>query len=184
MPKRVFDLEEEYVSLTNPNFKRKKNNKFLKVIYIFFSVLLMIILILFSTDLFLYYNSRIVIKRKKNIYSSKMVGIKGFVSVYTNGTKGPITSDRSKDDGRKANIYNRIINIPDNDLETFYYDYEGFKKLDNILETHEEYICQLTGYKEFEITCPLNYHIVIEKAFYGRYIHDTKHCIVDIKVKK
>jgi len=71
----------------------------------------------------------------------------------------------------------KILNITENDLETFYYDQETFDSLDESLVMEDEYFCESNGYKkEYEIKCPKYYHIAIDKAYYGRYVRDLTHC--------
>jgi len=44
----------------------------------------------------------------------------------------------------------------------------------------DEYFCESEGYRnEYEIKCPFYYHIVIDKAFYGRFARDMTHCTED-----
>ncbi|ORX45581.1 hypothetical protein BCR36DRAFT_585606 [Piromyces finnis] len=70
-----------------------------------------------------------------------------------------------------------MVNVTDNELENFYYDYETFDSLEDKLAMKDEYFCESQGYEnEYEIKCPLYYHIVIDKSFYGRYARDLKHC--------
>jgi len=73
------------------------------------------------------------------------------------------------------------------DFEKFYYDYEAFDKLEEIIPREEEYLCQVNypteGVDGYYLTCPKHYTLVIDDSFYGRYANDTTHCPVDIHGK-
>ncbi|ORX81900.1 hypothetical protein BCR32DRAFT_327107 [Anaeromyces robustus] len=79
-----------------------------------------------------------------------------------------------------------IIDNNEEDFKSFYYDIEGFEKLEKFIEK-EEYICetelQTESHKEFNIVCPIHYTINIDEAFYGRYANDTIHCTVNNKTE-
>jgi len=103
----------------------------------------------------------------------------GFIPLNEKILDGPITTNREKDDGRKRNLYSMIRKEDD----SFYYDYNGFNKLENETSVQSVYFCEL--HSKFrpevlngqEISCPKHYTIVIDKAFYGRYANDIKHCL-------
>jgi len=104
----------------------------------------------------------------------------GFVFVNEKDTKGPITTNRKKDDGTKLNLYS-MINEENDD---FYYKQDEFDALDDIIPDKSDYLCELgTGfapeaYKGYEISCPTHYTIEIDKVFYGRHANDKEHCNV------
>lgn len=91
---------------------------------------------------------------------------------------GPITTDRELDDGTKRNLYSMIRSNDD----SFYYKYDEFNRLDEIISKKPEYICEdysrirPEAQKGHDIACPRYYTIKIDKAFYGRYANDTQHC--------
>jgi len=128
-----------------------------------------------------------LINRKKNIYSNYF-SLPNFELLYTNGTKGPITVNRKKDDGNKFNIYNMITENNNEDFESFFYDKDEFNKLSKKVSKDEEYLCELGLPSEstegYYLICPAQYTIAIDKAFYGRYANDKSHCNVDDKGKK
>eukprot|EP00833_Pecoramyces_ruminatium_P002279 jgi/Orpsp1_1/1176311/evm.model.c7180000057141.1 len=91
---------------------------------------------------------------------------------------GPITINTEKDDGTKRNLFN-IVKMEDN---SFYYNQEYYNKLNETISMKSEFFCELKnkyrpeGIKGYDISCPLYYKIKIDKAFYGRYAKDKKHC--------
>ncbi|KAG4088936.1 hypothetical protein H8356DRAFT_957715 [Neocallimastix lanati (nom. inval.)] len=125
----------------------------------------------------------------------------GFMYLRKSYPKGPITLDRTRDDGSKLNLYsimkktmatttttNTSSENPENDEE---YDddnedkdrvYESFKKLEEILPSQSQYLCELDrekppeGQKGYILECPKHYTLLIEKAYYGRYENDKINC--------
>jgi len=103
----------------------------------------------------------------------------GFVLVDPSIPQGPITVNKTADNGTKLN-YNELINPED---DSFYYNEEEFNALKNITHVGKEvYFCELgTGfppehYKSYDIACPTYYTIAIDKVFYGRHAKDNKNC--------
>jgi hypothetical protein len=103
----------------------------------------------------------------------------GFTLVDEKIPNGPITVDRKKDDGTKRNIFKMARHEDDN----FYYNYEDFNKLNSTTPIKEEYFCELKSknrpetLKGYDISCPFQYTIKIDKSFFGRYGGDRNHCI-------
>ncbi|KAL6605112.1 hypothetical protein U3516DRAFT_507305, partial [Neocallimastix sp. 'constans'] len=128
----------------------------------------------------------------------------GFMYLRKSYPKGPITLDRTRDDGSKLNLYsimkktmatttttNTSSENPENDEE---YDddnedkdrvYESFKKLEEILPSQSQYLCELDrekppeGQKGYILECPKHYTLLIEKAYYGRYENDKINCVTN-----
>jgi len=129
-------------------------------------------------------NKNIYVGRKENIYSKKLP-LNNFHPVNNNGRKGPITVDKELDDGKKVNIYDSILNLTDNKIESFLYSKETFKQLDEKIPKDERYLCEThtitpDNNQSYTVTCPLFYHIIIDKAYYGRYMRDYQHCSEDV----
>ncbi|ORX76536.1 hypothetical protein BCR32DRAFT_296185 [Anaeromyces robustus] len=103
---------------------------------------------------------------------------KGFTYVNLKNTNGPITLNRTLDNGKKRNLFN-ITTIED---DSFYYDYNKYKNLKNELEKKIEHFCELPRnirpevQKGYEILCPKYYVIKIDNAFYGRRKNETEYC--------
>jgi len=105
--------------------------------------------------------------------------VEGFMPLYTNGTKGPITTNRELDDGKKKNIYSYILENNEEDFNKFYYDIKSFLDLPETIEKEEEYSCEMKRPYENKGTiliCPEHYGITIDDAFFGRYANDLEHC--------
>jgi len=107
--------------------------------------------------------------------------VEGFVSLFKNGTKGPITTNELLDDGKKKNIYSKIIENNEENFNNFYYDIQKFLDLPSTIEKDEMYFCESRNpFESFteDISCPEHYVITIDDAYYGRREDDKKHCIL------
>ncbi|OUM60469.1 glycosyltransferase family 34 protein [Piromyces sp. E2] len=180
----MFD-EEEYTLIGRQGITRKriKRKGILRILYKICFILIIIFSTYFITKNYLIEveenNEDVInISQSQDIpKDSKLYQIENFFPVNGNNTKGPITINRLKDNGKKTNMYDKILNITENNLDSFYYDYATFNILDQELRMKDEYFCETEGYrKEYEIKCPNYYHIAIDKAFYGRYARDLSHC--------
>jgi len=120
-----------------------------------------------------------------NNKEKSILNIDGFVPLYTNGTKGPITTNRELDNGTKYNVYNMILESNEKDFNSFFYNTDEFKDLSEIVLKKEEYICEigppLESFNGTTLECPLYYSISIDTAFYGRYANDGSHCSINEK---
>ncbi|OUM65747.1 hypothetical protein PIROE2DRAFT_7162 [Piromyces sp. E2] len=120
----------------------------------------------------------------------KEISIDTFQPVNANNTNGPITINKELDDGTKINIFEKIIDIPDNKVENFLFDNETLSALPSRIDKDPRYLCESRyGLTEdvsnsYTLTCPLHYIIKIDKAFFGRYAKDKEHCSRDFKGDK
>jgi len=170
------------------NFLRKPHrlSSFCNFILIILSAILILLSTSYTTKRILNDNKFIFREAKKQFYG-KPIEVEGFIPLYSNGTKGPITTDRTKDDGTKINFYDIILNDKDNKLESFYNDDTTLSNLEENILYNDKYMCEksfgLTNDmgQGYEISCPPFYHLTIDYAFWGRYAHDDNHCIVDFK---
>jgi len=163
---------------------KKKLNKVKRNIVIVFIAILVVVSLLYSLKVL---NENGPKKGKQNYSSPKEITINSFKPVIKNKTNGPITINRELDDGTKVNLFEKIVNNPDNKLENFLYDKETLDSLPLTIEQEERYLCEVSfGLTEdsndsYEITCPMYYSITIDKAFYGRYARDAERCTTDFK---
>jgi len=120
---------------------------------------------------------------KQNLMKNKTQSVvEGFVPLYTNNTKGPITTNRELDDGKKRNIYSKILENNEKNFNEFYYNIQHFLDLPETVEKEDEYVCEKNVPFENEtknIVCPEQYTLVIDEAMYGRYANDKEHCTVN-----
>jgi len=90
---------------------------------------------------------------------------------------GPITINKTIDDGTKRNLYS-IVKFDD----YFYYNYTYINLLEDVIPRKPEYFCELgvektpESQKGYEISCPSYYSIKIKDVFYGRFANDKKRC--------
>eukprot|EP00833_Pecoramyces_ruminatium_P008178 jgi/Orpsp1_1/1182210/evm.model.c7180000080341.1 len=113
--------------------------------------------------------------------------VDGFMPLYTNNTKGPITTNRELDDGKKWNIYSKILENNEEDFNAFYYDKKVLNDLPEIIEKDDVYTCEILRPLENKgtiLTCPEYYTITIDKAFFGRYAKDVERCQISEKFGK
>jgi len=113
--------------------------------------------------------------------------VDGFMPLYTNNTKGPITTNRELDDGKKWNIYSRILENNEEDFNAFFYDNQVLIDLPEIIVKDEIYTCEILRPLENKgtiLTCPEYYTITIDKAFFGRYAKDVERCQISEKFGK
>ncbi|ORX86232.1 hypothetical protein BCR32DRAFT_290208 [Anaeromyces robustus] len=132
-------------------------------------------------------NKYVYIYETKNIYNKK-IPLDNFHRVDNKDKKGPITINKYLDNGKKVNMYEKILDLVDNKIETMYNN-ETLLKLDQKILKNEEYLCEIqeTSLDQNQgdsFNCPLFYHIKIDKAFYGRYKNDNQHCIIGKDGKK
>jgi len=160
---------------------KKKSNKIKKNIIIVVITILIVLSLLFSLKII---NNELKIT---TIPGQEKLSLEQFQPVYLNKTNGPITLDRDNDDGTKINIFEKILNNPDNELENYLYDEETLNSFPLETDIIERYLCEV-GYgltedssDSYEITCPMYYGIKIDKAYYGRYAKDAEHCITNYK---
>ncbi|ORX65230.1 hypothetical protein BCR32DRAFT_297784 [Anaeromyces robustus] len=103
---------------------------------------------------------------------------KDFIYLDPNNVNGPLTINRTEDDGTKRNLFSFIHH--EEKIKSI--TEEEFRNMKNETEKKSEYICEMygvnrpEGMKGHEISCPPHYNLVIDKAFYGRYVNDTTHC--------
>jgi len=171
---------------TAPNKILKNRRK--KIIIIIIMGILVGLTILISTKILSKKNNfHLKYMNSDNFYEDKEFSINDFELVNPNNTYGPITIDKSKDDGTKINLSDYIYDTNDNKLEYYLYDNETINALENRIDKPERYLCELEfrlsedGGEGYDISCPLYYNIAIDKAFYGRYMLDKKHCNKDYK---
>jgi len=186
-------VSDEYNLLMNEEEeetrKIEKPSKLLKFILVSVSLILIILSANFTTEKLLD-NEKILFTSKKYRFKGKSFPVNNFKPLYKNGIKGPITIDREKDNGKKVNIYKNILNLSDNEFESFYFDEKTFQQLNETIPADEKYMCETDGRLTEDMTqghdlrCPMFYHITLDKRFYGRYSHDDKHCITDYKGDK
>jgi len=173
--------DRTYLLNNNGRKKNKKSIKLKNTIIILFVLSFISLLSIHVTEVFLERNEYYFKESKNELFGKEDKYIK-FVSLYNNGTKGPITTDRSMDDGKKFNIYS-MIKETNESFDSSFYDYDTFKKLNNIVKRDEEYFCELglpsEAYDGYYLTCPTHYTIVVDKADYGRYQSDITHCLKD-----
>eukprot|EP00833_Pecoramyces_ruminatium_P013027 jgi/Orpsp1_1/1187059/evm.model.d7180000055106.1 len=182
------ESEYDYRLLNNhTNVVRKRKNKRIKN----GAYWILVFLFIFYLSNYLAIKFIFKFETDKEIVSNKLFNsmeLFGFVSLYGNGTKGPITVNRDLDNGKKYNIYSMIKKLPGNDLDTFYYNYQEFNGLDEVIKKKDEYLCEIeipSPYVEaYNLTCPNHYTIAIDKAFYGRYKKDKSNCNVDNEGKE
>ncbi|ORX83891.1 hypothetical protein BCR32DRAFT_266684 [Anaeromyces robustus] len=122
-----------------------------------------------------------IISSKNNYINETNLILENFKLVDNKNIKGPITIDKNLDNGKKVNIYEKITNLTDNKIETFLTNNELIQKLPLKILKDENYLCETYLITEdkgqgYNINCPLFYHIVIDKAFYGRYKGDDQRC--------
>jgi len=171
----VYIDDDEHVSLTDNSIRKRRRNKLFEGILIIAILVLIYITTLITSKKFLYNGENIIASKKTNLYMKKHE-VDGFLPLYTDNRKGPITVDREQDDGSKINIYEKILDIPDNKLENFYYD--PIKEQDKIINMDDEYFCEDNNVGR-RIYCPFNYHVIIDDAFYGRHARDNEHCVTN-----
>jgi len=122
---------------------------------------------------------------KRKLINANKILFEDFVSVFTNGTSGPITINRNLDDGEKINMYSKMLDLDDNKIENFL-NYE-YSSLEETIEMEPKFMCERAGgltedgSQGYDLVCPLFYKIVIDEAFYGRYAHDDQRCIYNYK---
>jgi len=185
------DNEESYELLaTNENtrnydspprriVRRRINKRKMKKIIVFVIIISVCGTIIFSASSLV--KDKYEIKSSKNSYINrpKSVKIDDFVSA-TDKEKGPITIDIEKNDGTKINLYEKMVNRTDDNLESFYIDYNSFEEANSNIETIEKYFCEKVGIKKgYQIECPDYNHLIIHYGFYGRHTRDRKHCAID-----
>jgi len=130
-------------------------------------------------------------KEKGFIHSDNILleyGLEGFELVDRNNTSGPITVDKASDDGGKYVLKDLMLENNEENFESFYYDYNKFNQLNQVIPKGEEYFCTVGSptetFKGYDLSCPEQYTIEIDYAFYGRYPKDEKHCTRGISGKK
>eukprot|EP00833_Pecoramyces_ruminatium_P001653 jgi/Orpsp1_1/1175685/evm.model.c7180000054831.1 len=177
--------EYEYGILMNEGAMRpeKKSSKFKKILLLIIISLTLIIISAKYTTKKLIDNGKVIFNNKEYKLIEKKISVNNFEPVDSNKIQGPITVDRERDDGSKINLYENVLNLYDNKFESFYFDEESFKQLNETVPAEEKYMCETTGLitedmmQGHDIRCPMFYHITFDKQFYGRYKHDGIHCI-------
>jgi len=173
---------EETMYMLNADKRKFRPNRVLKN-----SLIILIIFLIFSLTA-----SFTVIRAVNSdhplIYKKKepiKVNINGFMPLYTNNTKGPITTNRELDDGTKYNMYNLIHSNNEEDFNSFFYNTDEFSSLPEIKLRKDEYACEMgppiEGEEGTKLSCPIHYSISIDKAFFGRYANDGSHCSINTK---
>ncbi|ORX80542.1 hypothetical protein BCR32DRAFT_268809 [Anaeromyces robustus] len=167
--------------------KYKKNKKIKNINPYLVGILLLILFTgCFTVNKIIDSNNKNKNEKLKEVEKNKIL-FENFVSVIP-GTKGPITVNRTLDDGEKINLYTEILDLDDNKLENFFYN--NVNELEDSIEMEPKFMCvkkgglSEEGTEGYEIVCPLHYTISIDKTFYGRYAHDDKRCILDHKDKE
>lgn len=108
--------------------------------------------------------------------------LKDFMPLYENRTNGPITIDRSMNDGTKLDIYSMINSKKKNYT---YYDFKQYKTINKKYSKKSIYLCELSddspleGDDGYTLKCPIHYTISVNYTFYGRYANDLKRCNKD-----
>jgi len=126
----------------------------------------------------------------RQFLTDKEIHIDDFVPVIKNKTDGPITVDKSKDDGTKVNLFDYIWDVDDNKIEYFLYGNETINGLEDTITKEDKYCCESDyaitedGGQFYDISCPLYYHIAIDETFYGRHANDQEHCDKNYKGDK
>eukprot|EP00833_Pecoramyces_ruminatium_P015556 jgi/Orpsp1_1/1189588/evm.model.d7180000073067.1 len=108
--------------------------------------------------------------------------VEGFMPLNPDDINGPITTSRECDDGRKRNMYSKILKNNEEDFNDFYYNKQDFMNLPEILEKEDEYVCERNFPLENELkslACPEHYTLAIDDARYGRYARDKERCKYD-----
>jgi len=165
---------------TVPNKMLKDKRK--KIIIIIMGVLTGITILISTKIIYTKNNKPLKYVNPNNFHEEKEFNINDFELVDPNNTHGPITINKSKDDGTKINLSDYLYDVDDNKLEYFLYDNVTINALENRIDKPERYLCELNftitedGGQAYDISCPMYYSIAIDKAFYGRYMLDRKRC--------
>jgi len=181
---------KEVVTHFNDNDNNRKSgynknlNKKIKRFLLLFIFIFVFILANFLTIKLLNGQDKLLGANIRNYYYNKRILIPNFVNLYINNTDGPITVDRNNADDDRFDISQMMLENNEKDFKSFYYDLEGFKKLDEVIK-REDYLCESElpsqSSKRYNIVCPTHYTISIDEAFYGRYANDNTHCKINTK---
>lgn len=185
----MLNFKAKYTLLDNNIKDISKKDRIKNIIIIVLTTLLLThitISVIIINNLSQYESKNINEKENVEIFNNndddnKVFELKDFMLVNLNETNGPITVDRKKDDGTKLNLYSMMINSRNNDILDSL-NSKKFDELEKDLPQKDEYFCELDmkippeGYRGYNVTCPVHYSIIIDKAFYGRYAQDTKNC--------